>query len=456
MKAIAILWNSMGEYFSDALKDIKQFSTIQDCFKINFNNRFKDFISDIYPYKGDQKWKLDYKINIMNNKYTKNEVLIMFLEVPDSEKIYIERKKTYIYKNIEELKKIIRSKYEQKILNYSFDNVFHMTDDETEYLETLQIIKKHLIISFVNNSGYMKLNDYLYTNKKFVEKNEQTGKRDKFWFADNMFMYKNVKENSYELYSELFVDEVANILGLKCAKYIPTIYNDSKGITTLNFVDDNQVFVDGSHIIDFNLSGICSENLISPMETIYKHNNLEIIPKLLKNYCFELGIIYSDKLIEDLKKIFVFDTILLQSDRNPNNWGILIDRNSRVAEIAPLYDNSNMMGMNKDIGVISNLKLEDVYCFATALVPNAADSFFSYKLNLIENICDSSIVSIYEDYLEKFKAIDIDTIFYDIEIKNNIAIPDDFKEIAYKFLNENILNLSSIIESKEKVKILIK
>lgn len=33
----------------------------------------------------------------MNNQYTKNEVMILFLEIPDSKRVYIERKKTYIY-----------------------------------------------------------------------------------------------------------------------------------------------------------------------------------------------------------------------------------------------------------------------------------------------------------------------------------------------------------------------
>lgn len=96
MKTIAILWNSMGNNFLEALKDIEQISIVHDCFKINFNDNFNSFISDIYPYKGNQKWKIDYKIGIMNNRYTKNEVMILFLEIPDSKRVYIERKKIYI------------------------------------------------------------------------------------------------------------------------------------------------------------------------------------------------------------------------------------------------------------------------------------------------------------------------------------------------------------------------
>ena len=43
--------------------------------------------------------------------------------------------------NIERMKNSIRKKYSQMIQNYFFDNVFHMTDDETELANTLEVIK---------------------------------------------------------------------------------------------------------------------------------------------------------------------------------------------------------------------------------------------------------------------------------------------------------------------------
>jgi hypothetical protein len=62
----------------------------------------------------------------------------------DSEKVYCERKHTYIYKNIEELKQYIRNKYKARINGYFFDNIYHMTDDEKEYIFTLNIINSYL------------------------------------------------------------------------------------------------------------------------------------------------------------------------------------------------------------------------------------------------------------------------------------------------------------------------
>ena len=453
MKTIAILWNSMENNFLEALKDIEQFSIVHDCFKINFNDNFSSFISDIYPYKGDQKWKLDYKIGIMNNQYTKNEVMILFLEIPDSKRVYIERKKTYIYENVEKIKKFIRCKYKEKVVNYSFDNIFHMTDDESEYLKTLQIIKKYLIISFVNNQqGFIKLNNYLHISKNFIEKNELNGKRDKFWLADGMFMYKKAKEKTYELYSELFTDEMSGIFGLECTKNIPTIYNGCKGVITLNFIDNDEFFIDGSHIIDFCITGNSGQNLSLSMDKICRFNNLEMLSYLIENYCLKNNLIYTDEILEHLQKMFVFDTILLQTDRNPNNWGILINKKKHTVRVAPLYDNTNMMGMNKDIDYISRLSLEDVYHFPTVLVPSSNDSFFEHRLNLVKRIKDNSIISIFDNYLDKVRNIDIDKVFYDIEMQNNIIIPYDFKYIIKTFLIGNINNLDCIIKTKKKIK----
>lgn len=150
--------------------------------------------------------------------------------------------------------------------------------------------------------------------------------------------------------------------------------------------------------------------------------------------------------------MFVFDTILLQTDRNPNNWGILINKKKHTVRVAPLYDNTNMMGMNKDIDYILRLSLEDVYHFPTVLVPSSNDSFFEHRLNLVKRIKDNSIISIFDNYLDKVRNIDIDKVFYDIEMKNNIIIPYDFKYIIKTFLIGNINNLDCIIKTKKKIK----
>lgn len=203
---------------------------------------------------------------------------------------------------------------------------------------------------------------------------------------------------------------------------------------------------------DFCITGNSEQNLSLSMDKICKFNNLEMLSYLIENYCLKNNLIYTDEILEHLQKMFVFDTILLQTDRNPNNWGILINKKKHTVRVAPLYDNTNMMGMNKDIDYILRLSLEDVYHFPTVLVPSSNDSFFEHRLNLVKRIKDNSIISIFDNYLDKVRNIDIDKVFYDIEMKNNIIIPYDFKYIIKTFLIGNINNLDCIIKTKKKIK----
>lgn len=453
MKAIAILWNSMENYFNDAISDIGAFCGIDDIIKINFDNNFASFITDIYPYVGKDKWKLEYKINIMNNRYTRNEVVILFLNIPHSKKVYCERKKTYVYENVEKLKQFIRNKYKNLVIDYSFDNIFHMTDDELEYEKTLLIIKKHFLVNLINSShGFVHLDNYLIGPKNPIKKSELNGKRDKFWFAGNLFMYKTIKEDSYEVYAELFADAIAKILGIESAFYIPTEYHNSRGNITLNFINKNEIFIDGSHIINFYLTGSNEKNDTMSMEIICQYNNFEALPTIIENFCIKNNLHYDVNIIIGLKKMFVFDMILLQTDRHPNNWGILINRKSNVVKLAPMYDNSSIMGMNKNITKIIKSKLNDIYNFPTMMVPTSQNSFFDYKLNLVENVDDEELISIFSEYLNLLKSINIDLIFTNIQNLNNITIPLNFKLKIKELLYANIDNLSFIMAKKNKNK----
>lgn len=417
MKTIAILWNSMENNFSEALDDIRKYSTIYDYIRIDFSSRFSQFIRDIYP--NNHKWKTDYKINILNNQYSKNEVIILFLEVPDSKKVYVERKKIYLYENVEKLKMFMRNKYMKKVINYCYDNIFHMTDDEGEYLQTLPVIRKHLIINFINNrKSFINLDRCLSTDCK----------KDRLLFADGMFMYKKINDN--ELYFTLFTDKIAEILGLDCAKNIPAIYDCSKGLLTFNFINNDELFIDGSHIIDFNITGNHNSDLILPEDKILKYNDIETISNFIKNYCFKNGLIYRRELINSLKKMYIFDMILLQNNRMPNNWGIIVNKKNHIPRFAPLHN--NLMGIPENDHIF----------------PIPESLHFEYDFDFMEDVD----ICILDKYLSRLDGIDIDQVFCEIERKNSITIPDYFKLAINEIFIKNIDSLKSRISVKQKVK----
>lgn len=157
MKSIGILWNSMNNFRESAFDDIREYAKIEEVLYIDFGEQFRPFIKSLYPFDGRHKGLDDYKADIMVDQYESNEICILFLDVKDSEKEYIERKRVYVYKNIEELKQLIRNKYKDQVDNYNFDNVFHMADDEKEYLFTLKILSEYLKNYSIENQKVKKL-----------------------------------------------------------------------------------------------------------------------------------------------------------------------------------------------------------------------------------------------------------------------------------------------------------
>ncbi len=144
MKFIGILWNPMNSLREEAIEDIKRYATIEDTICVDLKDRYLDFLEDIYPFDGIHKDIHIFKASTMIDKYESNEICILFLELEDSEKEFCDRKHTYIYRNVENIKSFIRNKYKNRIKGYSFDNVFHMTDDKNEYLYTLGVIYKYV------------------------------------------------------------------------------------------------------------------------------------------------------------------------------------------------------------------------------------------------------------------------------------------------------------------------
>ena len=144
MKSIGILWNSMNDFREEALNDIQRYASIENMIVIDFKDKYLDFLGDIYPFDGVHKDIHIFKGNTLIDKYESNDICILFLDLPDSTKEFCDRKHTYIYKNIEELKQFIRNKYKNIVNGYVFDNIFHMTDDEKEYLFTLDVVNRYL------------------------------------------------------------------------------------------------------------------------------------------------------------------------------------------------------------------------------------------------------------------------------------------------------------------------
>ena len=121
MVYIGILWNTVNDFKTKILQDIGDHASIINFFEINLEDRYEQFVRDIYLFDGIAEWKVDLKLKAMQFNEKKNKQVIV---------------------NVENLKNTIRYKYSLLIPNYFFDNVFHMTDNEEEVLSTLSVLEK--------------------------------------------------------------------------------------------------------------------------------------------------------------------------------------------------------------------------------------------------------------------------------------------------------------------------
>lgn len=446
MKAIAILWNSMSQYFESAEKDIKKHALINDRLTVNLNNHFCEFISMIYPYEGKERWKLDYKINAMNNRYGKNEIMILYLDIAADKMIYVEKKSKFKYESVESLKKYIREKYKRRIQNYTYDIIIHMTDDLNEYYYTLNSIKQFFlkIVNEIKRTRTIELSNYLRHFEK-MPTNTVGGKRKKIWFCDNSFLFKY--EKFFGIYGEIFTSELAKRLKIDTSVCLPAIYNGKYGLVTSSFLNQNEFFVDGSHMID---AFICKTNrqqtdlLLNPMMEICKYNNIYDLPEIIFYYCNKNNFMYDVNISEILYRLFVFDIILLQSDRNPNNWGIIIGKSHKI-RLSPIFDNANCLSSNRTYFSKSKNTLVDFYKEPTLLLYKRNDNIFEDKMKLIKRINDIRIKKIFVEFITLLSDLDFDTVFNDIESLYYIKFPIVFKKNIKIFLKQHIENIKYTI-----------
>lgn len=145
ISCIGILWNSLDrEMMDEAIKLISENSIIQNCQIVDLENDYRKFIEEIYLYNNEKVGIPVFKSSILIDKYDSNNITIINLIIKVSNYIFYNDKKGYLYKEISELKEFIRNYFKNKIKDYAYDNIFHLTVDRDEYLYTDEVCKRYL------------------------------------------------------------------------------------------------------------------------------------------------------------------------------------------------------------------------------------------------------------------------------------------------------------------------
>lgn len=142
MKSLGILWNTVMPIKEEVLADISQLCKVIEIFELNLAGNYEEFVRNLYLHMDIEKWKIDKKIEAMYNCNDKKDVIVLIMDFSDSAAYYHQSKQRQVYQNLETCKLFIRNKYSEKIPEYFYDNVFHMTDDEEELKLNLIVINK--------------------------------------------------------------------------------------------------------------------------------------------------------------------------------------------------------------------------------------------------------------------------------------------------------------------------
>lgn len=260
-----------------------------------------------------------------------------------------------------------------------------------------------------DNEGRIILDNF-YKQDKYIE-----GRKDKIWLSDgkDLYLFKTGAIN-YEVYAELISSELAKQAGLEAATYDLAIYKGETGVVTKSFLKKGDLIVSGADILKDGEKLAKINNIDIPMG----YNALDcIISSLNLRYSF----INIEEIVTSLIKLWCFDILISESDRNSTNWGIISNREG--IKIAPVYDSSTMAFLNNDISTYMNR----MYSYDTLIrLLDAIKISMSYKKEL-ENksileqfsmLCQENLVFV-ENIMDSLLQIDVDLAIKNIEERHN-------------------------------------
>ena len=134
------LWPPAKPWFDEISQELSKHSTKKWEKTINLGKTLPDFIRKMYSMDDIQKWKIELKINAMQN--SSPTVRIIAMEFPD-DTFRIKKDVTSYQSNTAILlKKFIRKKFGMKVPNYFYDIIIHIGDNHKHNRKTYELLKK--------------------------------------------------------------------------------------------------------------------------------------------------------------------------------------------------------------------------------------------------------------------------------------------------------------------------
>ncbi len=176
---------------------------------------------------------------------------------------------------------------------------------------------------------------------------EPVGKQPKYWFKANgnsyLFKLATLKNDGTPIYndvSECMAADMARFIGVPTATYYLCDNNGQLGVITKDFLNNDlegpkrEEFFDGVFLISQIDPGFKNTSLINPQT--HQYYTVDLILRSVEKYGIR----------KDVLNMLVFDSLIGNRDRNPSNYGIIINHEDNTVRFAPLYDSGTSLGIS--------------------------------------------------------------------------------------------------------------
>lgn len=277
---------------------------------------------------------------------------------------------------------------------------------------------------------------------------EGSGRSEKLWLMNpdtgqtGLFKFKKDIETTDHV-SECIAYDLANLIGLSCAKFEVGSYKGREGSMSYNIVDHEGItLIEGIYCISLMYPGF-DESLLMDTETGKKYS-LDMIKEVLKPW----------GLFEDFLPILLFDFLIGNTDRHQSNWALVLDK--EVLSISPLYDNSSSLCAYVKETKIKNYLGNDKVLWRS-LIDTKSKSLVRITSNDVKQPTHLAMVEFlqknyYKQTIEIEKRIETfvtEENVYDILNKYEEVLTEERKALIGKFILSKVRLLKKVYEKQE-------
>lgn len=164
---------------------------------------------------------------------------------------------------------------------------------------------------------------------------EGSGRSEKLWLMNpdtgqiGLFKFKKDIATTDHV-SECIAYDLANLIGLSCARFEIGTYKGREGSMSYNIVEhEGMTLIEGIYCISLMYHGF-DEELLMDLETGERYS-LDMVKTALEPW----------GLFNDFLPILMFDFLIGNTDRHQSNWALILE--NEMLSISPLYDNSSSL-----------------------------------------------------------------------------------------------------------------